>query len=172
MSSFSVPNVIPKYSATKKLSQFFGWSVRTLAQYISRFLVSFIFASSFHSHHGNIKNGPWHALLLNWIEWDSSTLSSMLLDIMERVPWEVTKHVSEQCVSKRPIKCMQKYIYLQSIQKIESKGKNIVSGFIDTPLYLAFRIIHVLVSLQTLVQMLTVVYLLTFLCNSHRACHR
>ena len=31
--SFSVPNVIRKKSATKKLSQLFGWSVRTLAQY-------------------------------------------------------------------------------------------------------------------------------------------
>ena len=31
---FNVPKFIPKYWTTKQLSQFFGWSVRTLAQYI------------------------------------------------------------------------------------------------------------------------------------------
>ena len=34
--SFNVRKFIPKYWTTKQLSQFFGWSVRTLAQYISR----------------------------------------------------------------------------------------------------------------------------------------
>ena len=32
--SFDVPKFIPKYSMTKTWSQFLGWSVRTLAQYI------------------------------------------------------------------------------------------------------------------------------------------
>ena len=33
--SLNVPKFIPKYWTTKKLSQFLGWSVRTLAQYTS-----------------------------------------------------------------------------------------------------------------------------------------
>ena len=40
--SLNDPKYIPKYSTTKTLSQFLGWSVRTLAQYISMHMQNFI----------------------------------------------------------------------------------------------------------------------------------
>ena len=81
--SLIVPKFVPKYWTTKKLSQFLGWSVRTLAQYtytyyIQNFKTLASFCSwsvRFESHLvGNLKTGflvTWHISFCLFCIWNS-----------------------------------------------------------------------------------------------------